>query len=214
MSTKKKVTRNPGRTRAKLLKSATALFSEKGYHGVSVDEIVSLAGVNKRMVYHYYGSKDDIYREALIEVYGRLESVEFAAVKKGKDPIEKLKLVMQAYYEFNEKNPDFVKMILWENLNNGEALKEHKNYFAKNTFLKKFAEIIDEGIQEGIFRKDINSKHLLIEFIGLCFIYYSNTFTLSSALNINLRSKRQRKEALNNALDLIFKGILSTNSHS
>jgi TetR/AcrR family transcriptional regulator len=60
MSTKKKVTRNPDRTKANLLKAATALFSEKGYHGVTVDEIVSLAGVNKRMVYHYYGSKEDI----------------------------------------------------------------------------------------------------------------------------------------------------------
>jgi TetR/AcrR family transcriptional regulator len=138
-----------------------------------------------------------------------LETVEFASIEKAKDPIEKLRKVMQAYYEFNENNPDFVKLTLWENLNNGVALKNQKQYFAKNTFLNKFLEIIDEGIEEGIFRKEINSKHLLIEFIGLCFIYYSNTSTLSSALGINLRSKRHRKEALNNSLDLIFKGILS-----
>ena len=60
MSTKKKVTRNPDRTKANLLKAATALFSEKGYHGVTVDEIVSLAGVQEAMLNQYNGSKEDI----------------------------------------------------------------------------------------------------------------------------------------------------------
>ncbi|MCX6939362.1 MAG: helix-turn-helix domain containing protein [Verrucomicrobia bacterium] len=40
----------------------------RGFHAVSVDAIVDLAKVNKRMVYHYFGSKDALFEAALVAV--------------------------------------------------------------------------------------------------------------------------------------------------
>ena len=82
--------RNPVRTRQRLLNAAIALFSRRGYHAVSVDEIVASARVNKRMVYHYFGSKEGLYKVVLHDVYSRLESVEFHAIESAGSPREKL----------------------------------------------------------------------------------------------------------------------------
>ena len=84
------VSRNPDRTRRRLLRAAIKLFAQQGFHAVSVDAIVDLAKVNKRMVYHYFGSKDALFEAALVEVDGRIESIEFHAVGLGRDPAEKL----------------------------------------------------------------------------------------------------------------------------
>ena len=47
-------------TRARILKTAEKLFSEKGFDGARVDEIARDAGVNKALIYYYFKSKDDI----------------------------------------------------------------------------------------------------------------------------------------------------------
>ena len=85
-----RVARNPDRTRRRLLRAAIKLLAQPGFHAVSVDAIVDLAKVNKRMVYHYFGSKDALFEAALVEVDGRTESIEFHAVGLGRDPAEKL----------------------------------------------------------------------------------------------------------------------------
>src|SRR5271170_2740779 len=98
------VIRNPDRTRRRLLQAAVRLFSERGYHGASVDQIVAAARVNKRMVYHYFGSKEAIYRAALLEVYNRIERLEFHAVEGVGQPREKLKRLLDSYFKFLHKN--------------------------------------------------------------------------------------------------------------
>ena len=63
-------------TKAKILAAAEAEFSEKGYFGARVDEIAVAAGVNKRMIYQHYESKDGLYQAALLSVYGKLAECE------------------------------------------------------------------------------------------------------------------------------------------
>lgn len=61
------VARNPDRTR-RLLRAALKRFAQQGFHAVLVDAIVDLAKVNKRIVYHYFGSKDALFEAALVAV--------------------------------------------------------------------------------------------------------------------------------------------------
>ncbi len=76
---KRKITRAEQalRTSDRILRVAIKLFAARGYHhGVSVDEIVKAARVNKRMVYHYYGDKAGLYAAVLTNVYSRLAEIE------------------------------------------------------------------------------------------------------------------------------------------
>ena len=51
---------------------ATGLFSERGFHGVSVDEVAALAGVTKPMVYAYFGSKEGLFDACVARAADRL----------------------------------------------------------------------------------------------------------------------------------------------
>jgi AcrR family transcriptional regulator len=202
-----RVKRNPGRTRRRLLDAAIQLFSASGYHGVSVDQIVAAARVNKRMVYHYFGSKDAIFQAALHEVYGRLESIEFHAVERGRGPREKLTRLLEGYFDFLDQNPEFTQLLLWENADRGRHIAKQVHRLTKNPFLEGFRKIVDDGMAAGEFRPDLDVAHLLIHFIGLCFIYHSNRFSLSQGLNIDLGNAAVKARGLDQVLHLVFEGI-------
>lgn len=180
------VSRNPDRTRRRLLRAAIKLFAQQGFHAVSVDAIVDLARVNKRMVYHYFGSKDALFEAALVEVDGRIESIEFHAVGLGRDPAEKLARLWESYFAFLDDEPEFTRLLQWENLEKGRHLTKANHLLTKNPFFERFQAIVQEGIAAGDFRADLNVAHLLIHFIGLCFIDHSNRFSLSQSLNLDL----------------------------
>ena len=60
-----KIQRNPQETKRKILAAATAEFKEHGPHGARIDTIIKNAGVNKRMIYHYFGDKDGLFNAVM-----------------------------------------------------------------------------------------------------------------------------------------------------
>jgi AcrR family transcriptional regulator len=199
--------RNPDRTRRLLLQAAIRLFSNRGFHAVAVDDIVALAGVNKRMVYHYFGSKDALFEAALSDVYTRIETVEFHAMERGHSPREKLSRLLESYFEFLDAEPEFTRMLQWENLEKGRHLTKENHVITKNPFLAQFRQIVKDGMASGVFRKDLDIPHLAIHFIGLCFIYHSNRFSLSQSLEMDLGDSKVKQKGLDQVLRLVFEGI-------
>jgi len=201
--------RNPDRTRRRILQAAIRLFARQGFHAVSVDAIVALAQVNKRMVYHYFGSKDALFEAALVEVYQRIEKIEFHAIERGRTPREKLARLLESYFAFLDDEPEFTRLLQWENLEKGRHLTTENHLLTKNPFFARFQAIVQDGIASGEFRHDLNVPHLLIHFIGLCFIYHSNRFSLSQSLELDLGDPAEKQRGLRQVLNLVFEGIAS-----
>ena len=207
MSSSPPVQRNPDRTRRRILQAAIRLFASHGFHAVSVDQIVGKARVNKRMVYHYFGSKDALFEAALSEVYKRIEEIEFHAVERGRSPREKLSRLLESYFEFLDREPEFTRLLQWENLEKGRHLTKENHLLSKNPFLERFRAIVQDGVAGGEFRSDLDVPHLMIHFIGLCFIYHSNRFSLSQSLELDLGNPKVKERGLNQVLSLVFDGI-------
>ncbi|MES2310386.1 MAG: TetR/AcrR family transcriptional regulator [Verrucomicrobiota bacterium] len=202
-------TRNAARTRGKLLKVATRLFSKKGFDGVSVDEIVDTAKVNKRMVYHYFGNKEGIYASVLKEAFQKLAEVEKEIVIEASSSVEVIEGIIRAYFEFPLKNPEFVRLLLWENLNNGAHLEaEIAEELSKSPILEFLQKAMNEGVAEGRIRPGLNAKHLLIQMIGLCLIYSSNRYTLTKTVNLDLTSPKVLKQGADQVVLMVKSGIL------
>src|ERR1700743_4027097 len=68
--------RNPAATRQKLLAAARREFAASGLAGARVDEIAARAGVNKQLVYHYFGDKDALYLAVLEWVFEEIRAQE------------------------------------------------------------------------------------------------------------------------------------------
>lgn len=207
MARSQTVQRNPDRTRRRILQAAIRRFSRQGFHAVSVDAIVAQARVNKRMVYHYFGSKDALFEAALVEVYRRIETIEFHAIGGGRTPREKLARLLESYFDFLDAEPEFTRLLQWENLEKGRHLTKQNHRLTKNPFLGRFRAVVEDGIRSGEFRRDLDVPHLLIHFIGLCFIYHSNRFSLSQSLELDLGDVAVKDRARKQVLALVFEGI-------
>ena len=57
--------RNPERTRERILCAALKEFAAHGFAGARVDAIACRAAINKRMLYHYFGDKEDLFKAVL-----------------------------------------------------------------------------------------------------------------------------------------------------
>ncbi|MGD0745505.1 MAG: TetR family transcriptional regulator [Verrucomicrobiota bacterium] len=101
--------RNPERTRERILSAALKEFAANGLAGARVDVIARRAAINKRMLYHYFGDKEHLFREVL-----RLKMAErqgWAETLSG-DPAESLTF----WFEAACKDTDWVRLLEWEAL--------------------------------------------------------------------------------------------------
>ncbi len=113
--------RNPRRTRERILSAALEEFALNGFAGARVDAIAQRAAINKRMLYHYFGNKERLFREVL-----RLKMVQrqaWAETLSG-DPAESLSF----WFEAACKDADWVRLLEWEALQNADRrLIDEKN---------------------------------------------------------------------------------------
>src|SRR5438270_13901435 len=83
-----------------MLDAAVAVFAERGYHGASMDEIASGAGVTKPMVYAYFGSKEDLYLACIAHAGGRLTKALAEAGLDESDAERQLWLRLLGFFRF------------------------------------------------------------------------------------------------------------------
>jgi TetR/AcrR family transcriptional regulator len=207
-TTKKKVRRNPARTKENLLQAGIKLFSARGYDGVAVDEIVDQAGCNKRMLYHYFGNKDGLYVEVLREVFGKLENIELEGTAETSTTEDAIREILACYFDFLQQNPDFVNLLMWENLNQARFLDAHPNLLSKHPILQRLDEILKRGRLRGEIEGAPDSRHLLVLLIGVCFIYVSNRHTLHHTLGLDLRRPSVLRKGLQLAQEMFIHGLI------
>ena len=86
-----KVVRDPGQTRARILSAAKAEFASHGLGGARVDRIAAEAGANKRMLYHYFGNKDELFTAVLESAYADIRSSERLLRLEETEPTEAIR---------------------------------------------------------------------------------------------------------------------------
>lgn len=193
--------------RDRLLRAAMNLFARAGFYGTTVDEIVDAAKVNKRMVYHYFGDKEKLYHAVLAEAYRSLELVEIDTLAHTADIGSLTAEIVRTYFNFLRDHPDFVRLLLWENLNDGAGLAKADFRLSKDPMLTALSRLLRDGIAAGRIRADMDARHLLISLIGLCLIYSSNRYTLSQSLRLDLGSPAVREAGIKHVTRLLLDGI-------
>ncbi len=207
MSDKQKRTRDPEATRRRLLEAGIEVFSDHGPDGGSVSMIASAAGVNRRMLYHYYGSKEGLYEAVIRHVYGEFCSIEVELAHVLLPVEDLLRRMIGSYYEFLASHPCHVRLLSWENLRHGRAMRKSDATSMKAPILEALRIALERGQQEGRFRTDGDVKQLLISCMALSFFYFSNQFTVSQALGVSLSSREAIDERVEHVANLVLDGI-------
>jgi AcrR family transcriptional regulator len=87
-----------------LLEVAEQLFATQGYQGTSIEDIASVAGVSRPIVYDHFGSKDGIYLACVRRARAELERMFTGAAGASDDPAQQLLGGLNAYFEFIERD--------------------------------------------------------------------------------------------------------------
>jgi TetR/AcrR family transcriptional regulator len=109
--------RDADATRRTLLDAAAAVFAEHGFAGARVDEIADRAGVNKRMIYAYYGDKEGLYRDVLSSRLALPEAAKDVAAAA--DPRRALEEVVRWYFQLLSRDRAFARLLAWAMLSDG-----------------------------------------------------------------------------------------------
>lgn len=189
-------------TKEKILEAAEKEFSEKGLGASRVDEIALSAGVNKRMVYAHFQSKDGLYKSVLKTVYARIADFENKLLDVEFDSADSIKKVIFMYFDFLMKNESFVRLLLWENLEYAKNLdKDGNGLFAG------VERLLEKGKDEGFVRGDVDVKQTAMSCNLFCFSAFSNVHTLSKITGENLSSDEEMKKRCSHIADVISRYI-------
>ncbi|MCS3896719.1 TetR/AcrR family transcriptional regulator [Bradyrhizobium japonicum USDA 38] len=200
--------RDPVATRKKLLTAARLEFAKHGFAGARVDEIAERAGVNKQLVYHYFGDKDALYLAVLEWVYADIREQERQLNLEGLPPEKAIRKLIEASFDYLATNPDFIVLLNDENRGGARHVRGSTRLEAMHSpLVKSVSHILHEGVRTGVFRNGIDPIQLYISIAGLSYFYLSNTPTLSAIFGKDLSSRAARRARRRHVADLVLHSL-------
>jgi len=141
--------------RARMLAAALELFSEKGFHNVSMQEIAHRAEYATGTLYGFFASKEDLYRALMLDLSGRMEAALGAALGQGRDEMDKIGRYLQAKGRVFRDNLNLVRLYFAEARGASFNLKtgpDRDLWRAYERSLAALAEVFAAGIARGLFQ--------------------------------------------------------------
>lgn len=193
-------------TKARILDAAKKEFAKSGMGGARVDVIAEKAKANKRMIYHYFGSKEGLFQTVLENAYVDIRSAEQKLNLDHLEPKEALERLVRFTWSYYLKNPEFITLVNSENLHRAKHLKRSevvKVYSRK--FVSMMENILNRGVATGVFRAGIDPVQLNITVAAIGYYYITNRYTGSIVFERDLMTKEALEERLRFNIDTIMR---------
>ncbi len=186
------VKRDPDRTKRRILEAATQDFAGRGFAGARVADIANQAGVNKRMLYHYFGDKDALFQAVLENTYEAIRSRERKLELEHLPPEEAMRRLVETSWDHFIEHPEFINLLNSENLHRARHIKRSSRIRELHSpFADMITRILRRGETAGVFRSGVDPVELYISIAGIGYFYLSNRFTLSVVFDRDLEAPEQ-----------------------
>ncbi len=200
--------RDPERTKARILAAATAEFARYGLGGARVDRIAARAGANKRMLYYYFRDKDNLFLAALEARYAHIRAAERALDLEHLEPREALRRLVEFTWNYFLEHPEFLTLLNSENLHKGRHVRRSRRVpQMHSTLVETLRGVLKRGERTGVFRTGVDPVQLYISIAGEGYFYLSNRYTLAQIFKRDLMSKRALAERARHNSDMILHAL-------
>lgn len=170
--------RDASATRRRILDAAKIEFARSGLGGARVDQIALRAKSNKRMIYHYFGSKERLFTAVLEAAYTDIRMAERALHLEAMDPQEAVVTLVRFTWNYYLENPEFLTLVNSENLHKARHIKNSKVIPEISApFVAMVTSVLDRGVEKGVFRPGIDPVQLNITIAAIGYYYLTNRFT-------------------------------------
>jgi AcrR family transcriptional regulator len=189
--------------RQEMLAAALDLFSEKGYHNVSMQEVAQKAEFAVGTLYKFFRSKEDLYKALLVEMAGTFDDALRIAIEGPGPEVGKLRNYVRVKGELFRSNASMIRLYFSEtqganfNMNAGldsEVRERHGN------FLKKLAAVFESGMKRKQFRRIADPHSLAVALASI-----TNSFLLLWLEDPALYPYPEDPDTI---LNILFKGLV------
>jgi TetR/AcrR family transcriptional regulator len=171
-------------------------FARRGYAGARVEQIARRAGVNKQLLFYYYHSKRGLFQAVLTQAAAELENALSNLSLPAGGPLERLRLTLQAQFEFLARNPQVVALL-------GQGTRSNVAFAPA---VKRLVVLLAEGQGLGQVRDDLDPHLAAAQALVLMVGYLAmEGVVAASARPLDEPALRERwREA---AVDLVVNGV-------
>ncbi|MGA7876723.1 MAG: TetR/AcrR family transcriptional regulator [Desulfoferrobacter sp.] len=191
------------RQRQEMLAAALGLFSEKGYHNVSMHEIAGEAEFAIGTLYRFFENKEDLYKALVLDQCDKFEDALAQAIEEPDDVVEKLRNYVRTKGERFRDNLPFVRLFLAESkgasFNIKAGLDEELRKRIYN-FLERLAAIFEKGIENKRFKEIADPFDLAVAL--------DSTLDAFLLLWLDEPERHPYPEDPDTILDVFFKGLI------
>ncbi|WP_239160680.1 TetR/AcrR family transcriptional regulator [Virgisporangium ochraceum] len=186
--------RDAERTRADILEVATEEFADNGYSGARVDEIAARTRTTKRMIYYYFGGKEQLYLAVLERAYAEIRAAERTVDVDHLDPVAAIRRLAEVTFDHHEAHPAFIKLVGVENAQQAQ----HMSHVARLVDLNSSAvdllsQALGRGQRDGTFRGDVDALDVHMMISAFCFFRVANRHTFGALFDRDLLDPATRE---------------------
>ncbi len=156
-----RVTRDPEGTKRRILDAALDEFAAKGLDGARVDAIAARAGVNKRMLYYYFGSKDHLYRAVLRNRLADRAPTEVQRDQTGPDRLAELQDRL-----IRPREREYIRLLMWEAIERaGRGRIEDEAL--RRAGIERWIDAVKQAQAEGSMPADLDPEQVVLSELAL-----------------------------------------------
>jgi len=147
-----------------ILDAAEPLFFSREYDGVSMDEIATIAELNKATLYLYFKNKETLFSAIVLRGIRILNTMYHECIETQVPGVTKVALLIETYYRFTRQRPDYQRLIKYYgverfNKENPGFAEIQEEFSMSRSF---FQDAVREGMDDGTIRNDIDPFLLTI----------------------------------------------------
>jgi AcrR family transcriptional regulator len=201
--------RDADRSQLAILDSARDEFAQRGLAGARMDSSAARAGLNMRLIYYYFGSKDDLFLAVLERTYADIREAEQQLHLDEVEPVEAIRRLVSFTWHYYLDHPEFITLLNSENLHRAAHLKRSERIQDMNSPLVQLLDgVLERGRRDKLFRSGVDPVQLYISIAALCYFYLSNNDTLSAIFGRDLRAPKAMAQRLSHMTDLVLGYVL------
>lgn len=186
--------RDAARTRAEILDVATQEFARAGYDGARIDEIAARTRTTKRMIYYYFGGKEQLFTAVLERAYEAIREAEQRLDVAGLDPEAALRRLAELTFDHHERHPDLIRLVGIEHMHGAEHLAASaKLGRIGSPALDVIRRILAAGRKSGRFRADVDAVDVHAMISSFCFFRVANRHTFGALFGRDLLDPARRE---------------------
>lgn len=205
-TTEKPRARDAEATQKRILAAAKKEFAKNGLGGARVDLIAERAKANKRMIYHYFESKEALFQRVLEDAYTDIRTAEQKLQLDHLDAKAALDTLVRFTWNYYLANPEFLTLVNSENLHKAKHLKKSQViHVVSRKVVTLVEQLLERGVQEGVFRPGIDSVQLNITIAAIGYYYLNNRFTGSIVFEKDLMTPTALQERLDFNIETIMR---------